>query len=573
MSDTYSLKQVVKGHCIDARYVIEDQIGSGGMSVVYSARHIHLGRMVAIKFIRPDILGSGNAQQRFPERFQREGRAMSLIEHPNCIRIFDLGELGNGTQFMVMEYFPSVTLADLLDDAPEGFEPRYMIELAIQLARALVAVHKANVTHYDLKPENVLVGKGPDGEDLVKLLDFGIAKIRSSDVDETASGSSHLWLVPPKQPLTIALSVLGTPEYMSPEAAKGMRISAHADLYSIGAVFFHMLTGVTPYQASEDELREGGYTAAMSVMSQHVHAPIPSVLDVKKGIDPALAHLVQQLMAKKPEERPTAVQLLAALEKIRAQLLAPPQVPVVQKIRSATIAFVGKVHELDRELGVKVAQKKIATSETGDLGTPGYETMAFPSFVERWGPWFKERLRAARIPLLASAVLLVSVWIGSAMKRSGVHVTDVAGVEQSREESAVDSVPSDLPLVTAPSIPSRDLDDAAAQQAHRGIEVYVPSYDPPPQVAVVAEVVDPVVLVPQPLPEVVVEPPKVPPVKPKPQPKKVDAAQLFQQASAAFAADNVKKACVLAKRAIAAADSAKANAFRRAASRFGCGSL
>ncbi len=570
MAETYSLRQVVTGHCIDGRYEIVRELGSGGMSVVFLAKHLHLGRQVAIKFIRKELLRAEHADHNFAERFKREGRVMARIEHPNCIRIHDLGALGDGTQFMVMEYFRGQTIADLLDDAPEGLDQAYMLDLAVQMTSALVAVHAADVTHYDLKPENVMVGTEADGVPHVKLLDFGIAKIRSPDDEGPPAGAGHLRVVAEPKPkqLTVALSVLGTPEYMSPEAASGLRISAHADLYSLGAVFFHMLTGVTPYQPSEEQEDAGPHAVAMSLMMQHVQSPVPSVLSIKPTIDPELAELIQSLMAKAPNERPTAAELLPRLQKIRARLREPKSAPVGARIKSATIALVGGVVELDRALKEQAVQRKLAVSDTSELGAPQHDTMLSPSFVERWGPWVRERLQGckqavlrARMLVIALLVLGASVWAGSQFKKTGTRNPDT-------EHEAVP-----VAVVTAQPILSRSLEDAMTQQLRRNFEATAPSYNPPPQVVVVAEVVEPVVPVPQPPPEVVVEPPQVPTPKPKPQPKKANAAQLFQQASSAFGAGNKKMACSLAKRAIAAADSAKANALRKAASRFECGSL
>lgn len=585
MGNTYSLNQVVPGHCIDDRYEIIDTLGSGGMSIVYRARHLNLDRTVAIKFIRKDLLGPENAEHGFAERFKQEGRAMAKVRHPNSIAIYDLGALGNGTQFMVMEYFQGETLGDVLDKSKNGaIDQLYALDITQQLLQALVAVHGAGITHYDIKPPNIMIGKDADGGLLVKLLDFGIAKIRSPDTSgntrESADDGRRLRIVPPGRKevfQTAAFAILGTPDYMAPEATAGLRVSMSSDIYSLGAVLFEMLTGRTPYLPSEESREVGPHAVALDHFVQHRTAPVPNAATIDPTLDSALVNLVQIMMAKAPDERLTAAALLPMVDGIRDRLRRQREQPSVGgRIRSATVAFVGKVQDLDRALAEQVVANRIAASDTGSLGQEVDDDVKPPTFMERWGPWVREKITqwAQRWRLLLAMVgaVLLAGTCGYLYKYFTQHETispedEVISdgertVPQAEPIRIATPDPVTQPAVIAPVIPYREFEEVMAQRSERyEIETVAPTQVLPP-VAVVAVDVAPI---PQPPPEVVT----IKPPKPKATP-----AQLFQQASAAFASGKKDKACSLAKRAIAAAENAKpgsSNAMRKATSQFGCG--
>jgi serine/threonine-protein kinase len=268
-------------------FLIEKQLGSGAMGAVYLGRHVELGIKAAIKIMLPGAAASGSAAQ----RFEREAAILKQLRHPNIVRLYGIGRSG-GSRYYAMEYIEGESLDQAL--ARRGrFTWEEVVELGRQLCAALQHAHEQGVVHRDLKPSNLMVL--PDGT--LKLTDFGIAK----DLDVTG--------------LTAANCTVGTAAYMSPEQCKGdPNLSHKSDLYSLGVVFYELLTGRKPFNA----------TNAVDMFMQHVKAkperPSRIVLDLPVWFDT----LVCQLLEKKPDQRPAdAATVYAALgsikEKVEAQ--------------------------------------------------------------------------------------------------------------------------------------------------------------------------------------------------------------------------------------------------------------
>jgi serine/threonine protein kinase len=218
------------GRVVNGKFRVEALVGQGGMGRVYRARHLTLDRPVVLKMLHHTFSGDPQIVQ----RFQREARAASRLSHPNSIAVLDFGEAEDGTLFMAMEYLAGKDLARLVaEEFPLG-EAR-VVRIGAQILSALAEAHAQGVVHRDLKPENVMVEPRRGEPDAVKVLDFGIAKI-------TTPGASE-----PK--LTQAGLVCGTPEYMSPEQARGAEIDLRSDLYSMGAILYQMATGELPFSS------------------------------------------------------------------------------------------------------------------------------------------------------------------------------------------------------------------------------------------------------------------------------------------------------------------------------------
>jgi serine/threonine-protein kinase len=256
------------GRTLGARYRLVRRLGSGGMSVVYLARHVVIERRSAIKILRQDL--AMNPAHR--ERFLREARAVNRINHPNIVQITDFGEDG-GLAFLVMEYFEGGSLALLLHDGP--LAARRAVRIAAQIASALGRAHELGIIHRDLKPDNVLV-RTADGDDVVKLTDFGIAKI----VDAPS--------------ITFSEQRFGTPGFIAPEYVQGAPASAGGDLYALGVVLYQLLTGHLPYDAR--------YAADLLVLQLREDPVRPSAR--VPGIPAEIEALVLQLMARRPSDRP-----------------------------------------------------------------------------------------------------------------------------------------------------------------------------------------------------------------------------------------------------------------------------
>ncbi len=222
------------GAIFGERYEIESVIGSGGMSVVYKARHKLMDKVVAIKLLDPRLM----KQQLAVKRFQQEAQAASRLNHPNVIVIHDFGITPDGQPYMVMDYLSGRSLQDILDENPH-LVPARAKRIFSQAASGLAHAHKAGVVHRDVKPNNIIIDMDHNGQEAVKIVDFGIAKI-VSDSDN------------PQERLTRAGEFFGTSVYMSPEQCRGKDVDLRSDVYSLGCVMFESLTGLPPFEGEND---------------------------------------------------------------------------------------------------------------------------------------------------------------------------------------------------------------------------------------------------------------------------------------------------------------------------------
>jgi serine/threonine protein kinase/Tol biopolymer transport system component len=258
-------------------FEIQELIGAGGMGRVYRARDARLGRDVAIKVLPDEV--SADPERR--ARFEREAKAVSILNHPHICTLYDVG-YEDGTFFLVLEHLEGETLAERLKKGPLPLKTA--LEVAIQIADALDAAHRRGIVHRDLKPGNVMVTR--EG---VKLLDFGLAKKKghTSEIPEDSRRSTH------PMPLTGAGSFLGTVQYMAPEQLEGKDVDARADHFAFGAVLYEMLTGRRAF--------EGGSQASLIAAILQSDPPPPSKLQSLSP--PELDRLVATCLAKDPDER------------------------------------------------------------------------------------------------------------------------------------------------------------------------------------------------------------------------------------------------------------------------------
>src|SRR6188508_1899757 len=217
------------GKVIAGRYRLEARIGEGGMGIVYRARHVLIDRVVAVKLIRPDLRGETHLRA----WMLREARAANRVDHAHIIDIHDIGETEEGELYLVMEYLVGVSLSSELAKGPMPLARA--VDILEQMCAALARAHDLGVVHRDLKSDNILLSTRGGRKDFVKILDFGLA---------------HLAMDPRLAPKG---AVFGTPEYMSPEQARGEDAGPHSDLYALGVLFFEMLTGQLPFRAGDRE--------------------------------------------------------------------------------------------------------------------------------------------------------------------------------------------------------------------------------------------------------------------------------------------------------------------------------
>jgi serine/threonine-protein kinase len=220
------------GQIVAERYHIVKKLGEGGMGQVYLAEHVKMGRRSAIKVVNPSMVHDPDTIA----RFNREAANASRITHPHVCAVYDFGETADGLVYLVMEFVDGEPLSHILER--EGALPLNRAgRIFLQAADALQAAHELGIVHRDLKPDNIMVARGRDGEPLVKVVDFGIAK-----AVEAGAGAGD-------QKVTKTGLVIGTPEFMSPEQLAGDKVDGRSDIYSLALVFFRMVTGILPFKA------------------------------------------------------------------------------------------------------------------------------------------------------------------------------------------------------------------------------------------------------------------------------------------------------------------------------------
>jgi serine/threonine-protein kinase len=291
-SDLVVLPDPRIGTVLAGRYLIEALLGEGGMATVYRARHKRTDRQVALKIMNPLLAADPIVR----ERFRREARSAQKLAHPNIIEIYDQGETEDGTAYIAMEVLTGESLASVIQRGPLDVDRA--INIMIQAARGIARAHDLDVIHRDIKPENIFLCRREDGTELVKLLDFGIARSRQ-DTRLTDQGE-----------------LFGTPQYMAPERIRGKDSGGSSDIYALGVVFFEMLTGELPFNAPD----------VATFFVKHMEEPPPPLRSLNVRVPKALEDLVLLMLAKDPADRPVDAHRVHQdlLEIIKDREAAPP---------------------------------------------------------------------------------------------------------------------------------------------------------------------------------------------------------------------------------------------------------
>ena len=256
---------ITKGQRINDRYEIIKSIGEGGMANVYLAEDIILNRKVAIKVLRGDLAND----EKFIRRFQREAIAASSLSHPNIVEMYDVGE-DNGNYYIVMEYVEGKTLKQLLKKRGT-LTPTEVIDIMLQLTDGIAHAHDSYIIHRDLKPQNIMIADNG----AIKITDFGIAMALNSTQ------------------LTQTNSVMGSVHYLPPEQASGKGSTTKSDIYSIGILFFELLTGKLPFKGDN----------AVEIALKHMKDPIPSVRKINPDLPQSVENIILKATAKNPKNR------------------------------------------------------------------------------------------------------------------------------------------------------------------------------------------------------------------------------------------------------------------------------
>lgn len=287
-------KDPLLGKTLVGKYLIQESIGSGAMGTIYKAEQTALGKTVVIKVLHKHLL----ADPELIQRFHREARAASRLNHPNCVQIMDFGTLEDGALYIAMEYIQGIDLATLLE-REYPLDHRRLIGIVKQVMMALDEAHANGVLHRDLKPENIMIEDRRTAKDHVKVVDFGIAKLDENNPNSKRSFQTRTGIV------------CGTPEYMSPEQARGQKLDARCDLYAIGVMLYHMVTDRLPFEAG----------SPIEVVTKHIsETPVPPRVH-RPDLPEALERLIMTLLEKDRENRPpSAMDVHAELERIDREL-------------------------------------------------------------------------------------------------------------------------------------------------------------------------------------------------------------------------------------------------------------
>lgn len=368
MSRTLTPSESLIGETLQGRYRILEFVAEGGMGAVYRGERLGLERSVAIKFLRPIL--AADAQGRL--RFEREAKTMSRLDHPNCVSVTDFGLAPD--PYIVMEFVTGETVRDIFDRGPVDIDRSLYI--CQQILAGLAHAHDRQIVHRDIKPPNIMITAAQGTEGLVRILDFGLAKLHDSGNSDLSS--PHV--------------VVGTPSYMSPEQAGAGKADSRSDLYSVGVILFEAVTGEKPFEG--DQVSE--------TLQMHREAPVPRLATMAPDLEfpDGLQQIIDKAMAKKPEKRfATAAEFAEAVTELRTALKRSTP-PGFGKLSSTdALAVTQATPRVDAS---SISQASIGSDPTVSLGGLDSESQA-PE--ERPVPSPASR---SRWPVLLGLLLLLS---------------------------------------------------------------------------------------------------------------------------------------------------------------------
>src|SRR5271155_2415278 len=384
-SEAAAKGQLEPGTILAERFEILQLLGQGGMGAVYKARDTELERLVALKLIRPELA----SHPEILRRFKQELILAREVTHRNVIRIFDLGQ-AQGIKFITMEYVEGRDLRTIIHEHDkEKMTSEEVVPIVLQITAALDAAHNAGVVHRDLKPQNVMLDK--DGR--VYVMDFGIARsLETPGMTQTGA-------------------LMGTPEYMSPEQAKGEKVDARSDLFALGIIFYEMLTGISPFKAD----------TAMAMMFKRTQERATPLAQLNMGVPAVISDIVSKCLETKAEERyQSAREVITDLEAWKGGVPHSTIVPTSRRIRYAPSyqkwLVVGGV-AIVLAGGVYVFREKFTLRSSGSSATPA------------------QPLSLAILPFRNTSADSSIDWIGSSL--ANILSTDVG------QSAKLHTVPSD----------------------------------------------------------------------------------------------------------------------------------
>lgn len=423
------------GRVIHDRFRIIAPIARGGMGAVYKAEQAPLGRLVALKVLSPkhDV----DKDPEFRKRFFLEAATVAKLTHPNTVTVFDYGQGDGGLYFIAMELLEGVTLKHALRESGP-FPPERAIHVTKQICRSLREAHRLGIVHRDMKPGNVMLLEQGDEKDFVKLLDFGLVKDTEAADEED---------------LTQAGVFMGSPKYMSPEQIQGERVDGRSDIYSVGVIFFELLTGRPPFEREKQ----------VQILMDHLNAPIPAMSSIE-GHPPVpgdLEAIVRKCLAKKREERFADMDaLLLALKALEGDV-AP----------SGELGISGE-HGPSPSMGPGTPVSGIHSLGMPSITPPGHSDVSLSGAVVAAASAPAGPSRSSMLPLALGAVALAAIGGGLALWAFGG-----AGEPAQATNTAVAQTPAAATPAPDPQ-PQQELTPLPAPPPARTLLVNVSSTPP-----------------------------------------------------------------------------------------------
>jgi tRNA A-37 threonylcarbamoyl transferase component Bud32 len=404
---------------VRGKYEIIEKIGAGGMATVYRVKHLAFGEIRALKVVSARLCDDDG----FLKRFRTEAVVTRRLQHPNAVRVDDLDVTEDGRPFIVMECVEGRNLREVIRQ-DGAFPVPVAATIGRQVASALGAAHALGITHRDIKPDNIVLTVGPDGQALAKVLDFGIAKVREGGVDVGAGYTA-----------TETGMIVGTPQYVSPEQGMGKRgdqLDGRSDLYSLGVTLYEMITGRLPFES----------TTPMEMILHHMRTPPPPPQKVRPdlALPPAVGTLLMRALQKEPGRRfRDAEEMVAALD----ALAVLPGTTVSRAVPTALVPATGS------SPSTAIAVEPMVTPATARRAPP---TRTRPTAVR---PEPEEEERSSGTGLVAAAVVLAAI-LAAVAWRASTRTARVAPVPSpiAAAAPAPAEVPGLPPVADAPAFPA-----------------------------------------------------------------------------------------------------------------------
>ena len=430
---------IQQGDLLAGKYRVEQVLGAGGMGYVVAALHEQLGQRVAVKLLVPELCENQDSVT----RFLREARAAVKIQSEHVARVLDVGELTNGSPYMVMEFLSGRDLAEELDRPEQVIAVPTAIDYVLQASEAVAEAHSLNLIHRDLKPANLFLTQRPDGTPLVKVLDFGISK--AINVDDSALEATPS--------LTATHSLLGSPAYMSPEQIRRPKsVDIRTDIWSLGSILYELLVREPPFNAD----------SPLALLAAVVSDPLPSVRLTRPDVPVELELVIAKCLEKNPDNRYQTVSELAdALAPF-----APRSLPSVARISGILRATSLRPAPADKSPSSERTLQSPGTPVTGDqpteevrvkVITPAPAARSEKNTKTDWEASSSEAVRSRRrvafgVAALVALVVGVVVW----QRRPSVTMEprpDPSSIKAGAPATAVPALSTAPPVVSAAAPP------------------------------------------------------------------------------------------------------------------------